>query len=182
VKENSENIIDNLEDAAHESLQELIPPELTPATENIESVKQEAAEWKDRYLRQAAEVENYKKRSEREKLDFLKRAGEQIVKDLLPVLDNLERALENPGEVSRDTPFYQGIVMIRDSIDKVLSDHGLAEVEAIGAPFDPNQAEAIMQVVDNEAAENTVLGQMQRGYTFQGRLLRPALVTVSKRG
>lgn len=183
MKEESSNIIDNLEEAAYEPLEELIPSDIEPEEPDAAArAEEEVKQWKDRYLRQAAELENYKKRNEREKADFLRRSNESFVKDLLPVLDNLERALEHPGELSRDDPFYQGVGMIRDEIDKILKKHGLEAIEAIGSAFDPSLHEAIMQQVENEVPENTVLTQMQRGYTFQGRLLRPAMVVVSKKG
>ena len=173
----------NPETVINEPLEELLPPEM-PVVEEDPGVglRQEAAEWKDRYMRQAAEMENYKKRSEREKSDFLRRANERLVKEMLPMLDNLERALENPGDLDKNDPFYTGVAMIKSEIDKTLGNHGLEPVAAVGHAFDPNLHEAISQAVDNKVEENTVLSQMQKGYLFEGRLLRPALVVVSTRG
>lgn len=183
MKEDINNIIvENLESADTESLAKLFPSDIHPEVTENASLRKEAAEWKDRCMRQAAELENYKKRNEREKADFLRRANEYLMKDLLPVLDNLERALDNPGDMSKDDPFYQGIKMIRADLGKFLGKHGLEALEALNAPFDPNHQEAIMQQVDNAVEENTVIGQMQPGYIFHGRLLRPALVIVSKKG
>ena len=173
----------NPETVINEPLEELLPPEM-PVVEEDPGVglRQEAAEWKDRCMRQAAEMENYKKRSEREKSDFLRRANERLVKEMLPMLDNLERALENPGDLDKNDPFYTGVAMIKSEIDKTLGNHGLDPVAAVGHAFDPNLHEAISQAVDNKVEENTVLSQMQKGYLFEGRLLRPALVVVSTRG
>ena len=186
MKEGINNIMaENLESAGTESLAELMPdsiqPQLSEITED-DTLRQEAADWRDRCMRQAAELDNYKKRNEREKADSIRRANEHLMKDLLPVLDNLERALDNPGDGMEGSSFYKGVKMIRADLDKILGKHGLEALEVLGIPFDPNNQEAIMQQADDTVAENTVIGQMQSGYVFQGRLLRPALVTVSKKG
>jgi molecular chaperone GrpE len=132
-------------------------------------------------MRQAAEMENYRKRSEREKYEAIKRANEKLIKDMLPMLDNLERALDNPGDASRESPFYTGVNMITGEIYKIFQRYGLEVVDARGKLFDPNLHEAIGQSADNNIEENTVTNQMQKGYTFEGRLLRPALVVVNKK-
>jgi molecular chaperone GrpE len=167
--------------AADDFLEDLLPPGINPAAHELGRIQEELKQWKDRSMRQAAEMENYKKRSEREKFDAILRANERLIREMLPVLDNLERALDNPGEVSRETPFYTGVDMIRDEINKLFARHGLEAVDALGKPFDPNLHEAINQTVDNTVEENTVTGQMQKGYSFENRLLRPALVVVSKK-
>ncbi len=182
MKKEAEIVIEERHGAEHDSLEQLLGGAGQAEAESKDAVKQENQEWKDRYLRQAAELENYKKRSEREKADFLRRANEALVKDLLPVLDNLDRALTNPGEVDEESPFYQGVKMIGVDIGKILGKYGLEGFEALDKPFDPNCQEAIAQQVDNSVSENTVVGQMQKGYFFQGRMLRPALVMVSKKG
>jgi molecular chaperone GrpE len=170
-----------LRSEADDALDDLAPPGIDPAAYELEQTKDELKQWKDRSIRQAAEMENYKKRSEREKFDAILRANERIMREMLPVLDNLERALDNPGEVSRESPFYTGVDMIRDEISKLFARHGLEVVDALGKPFDPNLHEAISQAADNSVEENTVISQMQKGYSFENRLLRPALVVVSKK-
>ena len=147
-----------------------------------EELAAQVAELKDRALRQAAELENYKKRTEREKAEFFKRANEGLVKELLPVMDNLERGLaaakENPQS---DQTLLQGVEMVHTELLKTLSRHGLEPVEAMGQLFDPELHEAMMQQEDPEQEENTVLAEAQKGYTFEGRLLRPAMVVVSRK-
>jgi molecular chaperone GrpE len=172
-----------LDDYYHNGGQEAEPDEAEspPLRKEAEDYQQELEQWKDRCARLAAEMENYRKRSEREKFEAIKRANERLMKDMLPVLDNLERALENPGDVSRESPFYTGLDMITSEIYKIFNRYGLKAVEALGQPFDPNLHEAISQVVDNDSEENTVISQMQKGYTFEDRLLRAALVVVSKK-
>lgn len=141
----------------------------------------ERDELKDRLLRVVAETENFKKRTERDKADFLRRANEGIVKDLLPVVDNLERALAHLAEGEAGGTLAQGVEMTLQELVKTLERHGLERVEAVGLPFNPEIHEAMMQQEDAGVEENTVLGELGKGYLFQGRLLRPAMVIVSKR-
>ena len=141
----------------------------------------ERDDYKDRWMRGHAELENYKRRSEREKADFLRRANEGMVRDLLPVLDNLERALEHAQASGEDNPVTQGVSMTHQELVKVLERHGLEKVEALGQPFNPEFHEAMLQQEDPDQDENTVLNELSRGYVFQGRLLRPAMVVVSKK-
>jgi molecular chaperone GrpE len=159
--------------------QETAPePELDP----MEQLIAERDELKDRLLRLAAETDNYKKRSEREKSEFLKRANERILKDLLPVMDNLERAMEHAVEESgAEESMIKGLELTSHELWKVLERHGVERVEALGEPFDPEFHEAMMQQEDPDVDENTVIGVLQKGYLFHGRLLRPAMVIVSKR-
>lgn len=148
----------------------------------IAQLTAERDELKDRLLRLAAETDNYKKRSEREKADFLKRANETILRDMLPVMDNLERALEHAVEEGgSEAPMVKGLELTSQELWKVLERHGVERIEALGEPFDPELHEAMMQQEDADADENTVIGVMQKGYLSYGRLLRPAMVVVSKR-
>jgi len=149
--------------------------------ETLEALRAERDELKERFLRLAAETENYKKRSEREKAEFLKRSNQALVKELLPVLDNLERALAAAGESQDQKGLLEGLELTRQELWKVLERHGLERVEALGQTFDPEYHEAMMQQEDPEVEENTVLQELQKGYLFQGRLLRPAMVVVSKK-
>ena len=152
-----------------------------PEQENAELAAQ-LAELKERVLRQAADLDNYKKRVEREKAEFFKRANEGLIKDLLPVLDNLERALASARENPQgDQVLLQGVEMIHAELLKTLERHGLEPVEALGQSFDPERHEAMMQQEDPEQEENTVLAEAQKGYQFEGRLLRPAMVVVSRK-
>jgi molecular chaperone GrpE len=148
---------------------------------DAESLAAERDELKDRLLRVMAETENYKKRTEREKSEQLKRANESLLKDLLPVLDNLERALEHAIEdAGPGQAMTKGLELTYQELWKVLERHGVERVEALGQPFDPEVHEAMMQQEDPDHEPGTVIGEMQRGYLLSGRLLRPAMVVVSK--
>lgn len=179
MQERPENTIDAA-DAAQDAQEE---PEAaaTAQVDEPTALRAERDELKERMLRLAAETENYKKRSEREKAEFLKRANEALVRDLLPVLDNLERALASARDGSDAQGVAQGVDMVHQELKKVLERHGLEAIESLGQPFDPERHEAMMQQEDPELDDNTVLNQLQRGYMFQDRLLRPAMVIVSKR-
>ncbi len=164
------------DDAAVE--QDIQEPEVLDPEEPV-AVAEETVDFEDRFMRLAAEFENYKKRSEREKAEFLKRANESLLAELLPVLDNLERAVEASDGSDAQT-MQKGVEMVLDQLRKGLAKFGLEEIEALGKPFDPQLHEAMMQQEDPDAEAGTVLSQYQKGYRFRDRLLRPAMVVVAK--
>lgn len=143
-----------------------------------EDLREEAAAARDRMLRSLAEVENDRKRLDREKKEYLRFATEGVVSELLPVLDNFDRALKAspPG----DDSYRQGVEMIYRQLKMVLEKQGLKEIEAEGQPFDPFFHEAVQEEESDEYPEGTVLEELQKGYLFQGRLLRPTAVKVSR--
>lgn len=150
------------------------------AEEALAKLTAERDELKDRVLRLAAETENFKKRLERNKAESLRRANESFAKDLLPVLDNLARALGHAQDPGNQGPLAEGVALTNQELLKVLERHGLEKIEALGQSFNPEFHEAMMQQEDPSQDENTVLMELQKGYLFQGRLLRPAMVVVSK--
>lgn len=141
---------------------------------------QEIKQLQDRVLRVAAEMENTRKRLEREKSEGICFANESLLKELLPVMDNLERALEH-GEKDTDMEnLMTGIRMTLKGFTDTLGKFGCVAFESVGKPFDPNFHEAVMQQEAPDAADNTVLQEFQKGYTLNDRLVRPAMVVVSK--
>lgn len=134
----------------------------------------------DQLMRIAADFENYKRRQEREKEELGKFAGQQLITNLLPVLDNFERALQAETGADEAGTFVEGIRMIHKQFLDVLSKAGVAPIEAMGTPFNPEFHEAIMSEENDEVPDETVIGEFQRGYQMHGRLLRPAVVKVSK--
>ncbi|MBN1883292.1 MAG: nucleotide exchange factor GrpE [Deltaproteobacteria bacterium] len=151
-----------------------------PAPEEIEKLKAEAKENHDLYLRSAAEFENFKKRMERERSDSIRYANEDLIKQLLPVVDNLERALAHAEEVGADEAMIEGVGMVHKQFIDALEKFGVTRVEAMEKPFDPNYHEAMMQVETDEHPPNTVVMEMAKGYLLHDRLIRPAIVGVSK--
>lgn len=127
-----------------------------------------------RYLRLLAEFQNYKKRVEKEKSDLYSYANEKLMTELLEVIDNFERALEQPDTEG----FKEGIEMIFNQLENVLSGAGLAEIAALGEDFDPNVHNAVMTEETEEYESGKVSGVMQKGYTLNGKVIRPSMVKV----
>jgi molecular chaperone GrpE len=142
----------------------------------------ELAELKDRHLRLAAEFDNFRRRTLKERQDLHNYANENIVKDLLPTVDNLERAVEHgrKEEQRADSEnLLQGVELTYRSLLQILSRHGVTEIEALGKPFDPQIHEAVRRVPTSEHEPGTIVDVYQRGYTLKDRLLRPAMVAVA---
>jgi molecular chaperone GrpE len=147
----------------------------------LETVTKESQENYDRLLRVSAEFENYKKRSVRELSDVQKYANQSLVRDLLPIIDNLDLALKSATESDSNTDgcLLDGVELTRKEIIKVFEKNNIEQIEAIGKPFDPNFHEAVMREESDEYAENTVINEMQKGYLMHDRLIRPAMVVVA---
>ena len=142
----------------------------------------EAAHNWDQYVRERADAENFKKRLQREKADALRFATEALVRDLLPVIDNLERAVDHAASGGNGQPLLEGVRLVLKNALDVLERHGVSRVEAAGGgPFDPNQHEAVLQVPDARRQPNEVVEQYAPGYTLHDRLIRPARVSVSSK-
>jgi molecular chaperone GrpE len=136
----------------------------------------ENAELSDRLLRARAEFDNARRRTERERSEFLQFAAMDLVKDLLPVLDDFERGLKVE---TADRHYAKGVELIYQRLFDALKKLGLEPIETEGQPFDPNLHQAVERVETEEGEDQTVLGEFQRGYNFRGKLLRPAMVRVA---
>ncbi|MBT8373731.1 MAG: nucleotide exchange factor GrpE [Deltaproteobacteria bacterium] len=146
----------------------------------LESAKQETRETYERFLRISAEFENYKKRSAREMDDFRKFANQSLIKEMLAVVDNLERALiSSNGNSSVDKCMTDGVNLTLREILKVFEKFNVKPIESIGQPFDPNFHQAMMQEETDDYPENTVITELQKGYMIHDRLLRPSMVVVA---
>jgi molecular chaperone GrpE len=143
---------------------------------------EKSRQYWDRILRLQADFENTRKRLEKEKQDFAKFANEEIILELLTILDDLERAVDLAESKHQDLPaFLKGVEMILAHLYEVLKEYGVRPIEAKGKPFDPHYHEALMQAEDKEAAENTVVEELQKGYLLNDRVIRTAKVKVSKK-
>jgi len=134
----------------------------------------------DLFLRERAELENFKRRMQREQAESLRFANEPLIRDLLPVLDNLERAVGHAQGGGNGQPLVEGVALVVRSLLDALEKYGVTRVTAKGEPFDPTRHEAMAQAESTEVAPNTVLDEYRPAYLLHGRLLRPALVTVAK--
>lgn len=147
----------------------------------LDAARAEAKESHDRMLRMAAELDNYKKRSARDLDDMRKYATENLIRQLLTVVDNLERAIESADpENGKDQGVVDGVVMTLKEIMKILEKHHVKPIEALGEPFDPAFHQAMSQEERADQPSNTVVQEFQKGYLIHDRLLRPAMVVVSK--
>jgi len=145
----------------------------------LAKAKAKAEEHYDHLLRLQADFDNYRKRSQKERTELIKYASERIVEDLLPVLDNFERAA-SAAKVNPDfAAFSKGVDMIFRQLQTALYKEGLKAMEAVGQPFDPNLHEAVLRVASEEHPENTVVEELQKGYYLKEKVLRPCMVKVS---
>ncbi len=167
-------VIDNASrpDAGQQELEEL--------REKLDAKEKEVKEHYERYLRQVAELDNFKKRINREKEDAIRYANENLIKDILPVIDNLERAIAHAQGGGNGKPLVEGVEMVLRGLLDVFGKHGVVQVPAVGEVFDPGKHEAMAQVESSQYEPNTVVDEHHRGYLLRDRLLRPALVTVAK--
>jgi molecular chaperone GrpE len=138
------------------------------------------AEAKDAALRAQADAVNVQRRAEQEVDKARKFALERFVSELLPVVDNMERALEAAGTDEAVKPIVEGVELTQKSLIDALQKHGVETIDPIGEPFDPQIAQAMSMVENPEVEPNTVIAVMQKGYQLNGRLVRPAMVMVSK--
>ena len=169
-----EDTRDSVEDIEHEmegAAQEAVAGATAAASQE--------EDFRDRYVRTLADFENYRKRSEREKDDFRRYALVGVIRDLLPVIDNFERALEHAEEGDE---FHKGVALIYKQLFDVLQRHGLKTIADSGVRFDPNIHEAVVREEDPSVPSHTVVAILQKGYFLYDRLIRPALVKVAVGG
>ena len=169
-----EEISEPTEATKEESEAQNAEESVVDASEVLEELK---ADFDNRYKRLQADFENFKRRTNQEKEQLAGFVKGDVLKDLLPVLDNFERAVQAPAEGDTKV-FLDGFVMIHQNLMAMLSKHGLAVIEAVGQPLDPNFHQAIMRVPSDEYESDTVCEVLQTGYTVDGRCIRPAMVKV----
>jgi molecular chaperone GrpE len=158
---------------ADQDLPQTVPPE----QQEFETLKRDRDDLFDRLLRKQAEFENFRKRVEREKSDFMQFASADLMKELLNAVDSFDLAIRNAASDGQGT--LRGFELIYKQLQDTLARFGLKPLEAKGKPFDPNFHQAVSTKPTNDVAENTVVEEMRKGYTLNGRLLRPAMVAVS---
>ncbi|MBN9682236.1 nucleotide exchange factor GrpE [Corallococcus sp. NCSPR001] len=166
-----------------ESLRAQLDFSQTKARETLERLKEaheRAKDFQDRAIRSAADLENYRKRAQKEKEDVQKFGVEKLLKDLLPVVDNMDRALDAASKSPDFDSFQKGVAMTRKSFEDSLARHGVKGFSAKGQPFDPRLHEAIQQVESAEVPAGHVLFEVTRGFYLNDRLVRPAMVVVAR--
>jgi molecular chaperone GrpE len=151
----------------------------TDAGTEIEECRRQLADKNDRLLRALAEADNIRRRAQRDREEAVRYAGEALVRDLIPVLDNLDRALDAARAAGDTSAIVDGVELVRRDFLKMLERHGVSRYSALGQRFDPNQHEAIARVVSVEKEPDTVVGETGPGYSLRGRVIRPAQVAVA---
>jgi molecular chaperone GrpE len=171
IIEDTEGSVEEIEREMRETAEEAAAETPAPADP--------AENYRDRYMRAVADFDNFRKRSEREKADFFRYAVSSVLKDILPVLDNFDRALDH---AEQGDEFHKGVLLIYKQLFDVLQKHGLTPIEESGVHFDPNIHEAVVREEDDSVPNHTVTAILQKGYFLHDRLLRPALVKVAVGG
>ena len=158
------------------------PDAADPSTETaeVETLKRERDENYDRFVRKAAEFDNYRKRVERERREQADRAVVSLLEDLIAVVDDFDLALTGDAGESAGSAYRKGVELIHAKLHDLLRKQGVKPIEALGADFDPNLHEAVMQESSPDHRDNEVIAVLRKGYTLNDRLLRPASVKVAK--
>ncbi len=180
MEEHKSNQKNTEEQKSHKKEEKIITLKEAEYLALLDEVKN-GKESQDKLLRNQADLENTRKRLDREKQEFVKFANEGLILDLLNVLDDLERTVELAQTAKDDlSAFLKGIEMILAHLYEMLKDHGVKPIEAEGKIFDPNFHEALMQVENKDLPEHTIVEVLQKGYLIHGRILRTAKVKVTK--
>jgi molecular chaperone GrpE len=145
----------------------------------LETVKTDLKDYHERYMRALADLENFKKRTAKERQEYTEYATTNLVRAFLGVLDNFERAIESGKIASEFEPFYQGVKMIYDELKRILEGEGLKQFTALGEEFNPEMHEAVV-ALESDDPPNVIVDELQKGYIFKDRIIRPAKVAVSK--
>lgn len=152
--------------------------QVTALTADRDRLAAEKAELHDRLLRRQADFDNFRKRAERDRSDFLQYAGMEFAREILPIVDDFDRALKIE---TTDANYAKGVELINGRMHETLKKMGLEPMDTVGKTFDPNLHQAVERVETGEAEDQTILAEFQKGYTFKGKLLRPAMVKVAVR-
>lgn len=173
----SEDTQTNTPEVSESSPVEIAEPNTADLAAECDRLRGEVSDLQDRLLRRQAEFENFRRRNERDRSDFLEYAGMEFVRELLPILDDFERAQKTE---SSDESYRKGIELIYQRLQDSLKKIGLEPIDvAPGTQFDPNLHQAVVRQETEEAPDHTILEEFQRGYNFKGKLLRPAMVKVA---
>lgn len=151
-----------------------------PLQEKLNAAGQEIETLKDQVLRTAAELDNFRKRTEKEISQILQNANEGLIIDLLPIIDDLERSLKSAPEQSTDKDFFKGVEMIHQKLMTLLKSNGVEPLESVGKEFDVDHHDALLQVEHQDTPSGMVVEEHERGYAMNGKVIRHAKVLVSK--
>jgi len=180
LNELNENINQNEKEEQNSQMEETNKEiKIEELQKRIEELEKESNEWKEKFLRKAAEFENYKRRTENDQLNLVTYAAESFIKKILPIVDDFERSLEHINDSNDYEKLKEGVQLIYNKLVKVLDEQGVKKIEAVGKPFDVHYHEALMQKADNSVPAHTVLEELEKGYMYKDKVIRHAKVVVS---
>lgn len=180
VNDVNETVESDLEAQKQEFEEQAREQQQDQISEIIAKKEEEINDLNSRFLRLNADFQNYKKRAEKEKADVYQFGNEKMIADLLPILDNLERANNSANEESAASDsIAKGVEMVIQQFKDILKKHGVEEIQAVGEAFDPNLHHAVMQEDHADYEANRVIDVFQKGYTLNGKVIRPSMVKVS---
>lgn len=171
--------LENGNETVEEQNSESAPTESGNLAAEVERLKAVADDFQNRYLRAMADMENIRKRMRKEQEDLAQYASLKVVSELLPALDNFERALAADKDSTTVESLLQGVSMVHRQMAQVFEKEGLVAIEAVGKPFDPHLHQAVMQVEDSNYESGVVIEEFQKGYLFKDRVIRPSMVKVN---
>lgn len=175
-KKKQDNDIEMEQDLKQEQVQDMIDI----LQEEIEILKEEVTSYKDRWLRSAAEFENFRRRNEKDRIDWIKNANKELITELINVYEHLEMAMKSADTDKVPENFQKGIIMVHDQLKDLLEKYGLKRIEAVGVEFDPQYHQAIICTPKEGFDDNIIFDCIQSGYTLNDKVLRPARVAVAK--
>jgi molecular chaperone GrpE len=182
-KEKENSAPESIAESLYENMQEEAGSgeEAESLKSQLETKEKEVTENYNKYLRALADLENYKKRAVKEKSDLIKYGNENLLRDFLPILDSLDRALDTASNSNNFDSFREGLTLVRNQFLCCLEKYGVEPIAACGQDFDPNVHEAMLEVASAAHEDSKVVDEYEKGYLLQGRLLRPSKVSVCKR-
>ena len=178
--EDNKNVDENIEEVIEENTEETAD---TPIEETLEdklkAAEAQAKENFDKYIRQVAEFDNFRKRTISEKAGMYNNGVRDVVEKMLPVIDNFERAVNTVNDADKENAMYKGVEMILKQFNEILSSIGVSEIPAEGEPFDPMLHSAVMHIDDESCDDNVIVEVFQKGYKLGDKVIRPSMVKVA---
>lgn len=180
VEEQNEEVVEEVQTEDAEATEAEASEEVNPLQQENDQLKQQLEEEENRYLRLQADFDNFRRRSRLDAEAAQKYRAQSLVADILPALDNFERALQVNTADEQTKSVLQGVEMVYRQLVEALQKEGVEAIESVGKTFDPYEHQAVMQVEDNEYEPNTVVEELQKGYKLKDKIIRPAMVKVNQ--
>lgn len=180
VEEQNEEVVEEVQTEAAEATEAEASEEVNPLQQENDQLKQQLEEEENRYLRLQADFDNFRRRSRLDAEAAQKYRAQSLVADILPALDNFERALQVNTADEQTISVLQGVEMVYRQLVEALQKEGVEAIESVGKTFDPYEHQAVMQVEDDEYEPNTVVEELQKGYKLKDKIIRPAMVKVNQ--